>query len=139
MNKKDLLFTFIKTIENNNLLTEFIVNIFDYSNFHDYNYIFRISDNSNDVIIDIYDNISDNRFNRYVFSFFKNSYDILINNDGNVYVTSISVNNINNMDNKLYKLAYMFSDNCGNMLCYAKTFLDGKFVNILRDIINKPI
>ena len=56
MNKKDILYTFIKTIEKKQLLTKFIKNIFDYENFNDYNYLFRITENSNQVIIDIYDN-----------------------------------------------------------------------------------
>ena len=50
-------------------MTSFIKNFFDYKYLNDYNYIFRMIDNEVELIIDIYDNVSENRFNRYVFNF----------------------------------------------------------------------
>ena len=137
MNKKDILYTFIKTIEKKQLLTKFIKNIFDYENFNDYNYLFRITENSNQVIIDIYDNISDNRFNRYIFNFSRSNYDIRVIKEGNVFVTYINVLRIGDSNNKLYKLAYLTKLNKNKMYEYASTFLDQEFVDILINIIKK--
>lgn len=140
MNKKDILYTFIKTIEKKQLLTKFIKNIFDYENFNDYNYLFRITGNSNQAIIDIYDNISDNRFNRYIFNFSRSNYNTRVIKEGNVFVTYIDVLRIGDSNNKLYKLAYMLKLNKTDMIKYANTFLDQIFVDILKEIIkNKSI
>ena len=135
MNKKNIMYKFINTIENNNLMTEFIINIFDYQNFNKYNYIFRMIKEKDNIIIDIYDNISDNRFNRYIFCFTNCNYDIKRVEESNVYVTYISINNIKNNENKLYKLAYLFSLDKNTMINYAKTFLNHKFITILESII----
>ena len=137
MNKKDILYTFIKTIEKKQLLTKFIKNIFDYENFNDYNYLFRITENSNQVIIDIYDNISDNRFNRYIFNFSRSNYYTRVIKEGNVFVTYINVLRIGDSNNKLYKLAYLINLNKNKMYEYASTFLDQEFVDILINIIKK--
>ena len=69
MNNKLYMFRFLSNIQKSNLLTDFIKNIFNYNELHDYNYIFRMSNADNKIIIDIYDNISDHRFNRYIFWF----------------------------------------------------------------------
>ena len=135
MNKKELLEIFIKTIQKNKLLTEFIQNIFDYKNLHDYNYIFRISTNREEVIIDIYDNISNHRFNRYVFSYNRGKYTTNVIEENNVFVTYIDVLNLTGSNNKLYKLAYMTILKKEKIIDYAKTFLDNKFINILKEII----
>lgn len=135
MNKKELLEIFIKTIQKNKLLTEFIQNIFDYKNLHDYNYIFRISTNREEVIIDIYDNISNHRFNRYVFSYNRGKYTTNVIEENNVFVTYIDVLNLTGSNNKLYKLAYMTILKKEKIIDYAKTFLDNKFINILKKII----
>ena len=137
MNKKDILYTFIKTIEKKQLLTKFIKNIFDYENFNDYNYLFIITENSNQVIIDIYDNISDNRFNRYIFNFSRSNYYTRVIKEGNVFVTYINVLRIGDSNNKLYKLAYLTKLNKNKMYEYASTFLDQEFVAILINIIKK--
>ena len=137
MNKKDLLYIFIKTIEDRKLLTNFIKNIFDYENFHDYNYLFRIINNDSQVIIDIYDNVSDNRFNRYIFNFSRSNYDIRVIKEGNVFVTYINVLKTEDSDNKLYKLAYLTRLTQSKMIEYAYTFLNKEFVNILEEIIKK--
>ena len=138
MNKKDIMYNFIKIIENKNLLTSFINTIFEYKNLSFYNYIFRIIDENNQIIIDIYDNISDNRFNRYIFNF-SNQKQQNININDNVCVTYININNINKKDTNLYKFAYLFNLENNLMIEYAQKILNQEFINILEDIINKPI
>ena len=136
MNKKDLLVRFINTIKRKKLLTEFIKFLFDYDFLSDYNYIFRIVDSDNKVIIDIYDNISDNRFNRYIFDYVRGRVNTGIFKEGNVFVTYIDVFNIDNDNkNKMHMLAYLTTLDNDKMLEYAKTFLDNKYINILKDII----
>lgn len=137
MNKRDMLYRFIKRIERSKLLTLFIQNIFDYDNLYDYNYIFRINKEGDNLVIDIYDNVSVNRFNRYIFNYGNN----VINNDNscdnNVFITYINVNNMKDSNNKLYKLAYLFKLEDDNIITYANTFLDQKIVTILKTIIKK--
>ena len=82
---------FIKEIENSKLVTLFIKNLFGYEELNDYNYLFRMNEEYNKIIIDIYDNISDNRFNRYIFSFDDGEYDIKVIEDNNVFVTYIFI------------------------------------------------
>lgn len=137
MNKRDILFTFINTIQEKKLLTDFIINIFDYDNFHDYNYLFRMTKDETKIIIDIYDNVSDNRFNRYIFDFGISNNKTKIMEDGNVYVTYINVLKLADSDNKLYKLAYLTKLDGERMISYASTFLNQCFVNILKNIIEK--
>lgn len=137
MNKRDMLYRFIKRIERSKLLTLFIQNIFDYDNLYDYNYIFRINKEGDNLVIDIYDNVSVNRFNRYIFNYDNK----IINNDNlcdnNVFITYINVNNMKDSNNKLYKLAYLFKLEDDNLIAYANTFLDQKIVDILKSIIKK--
>lgn len=137
MNKGDILYKFIKTIERRKLLTEFIKNIFDYENFYDYNYLFRMVKRDNKIIIDIYDNVSCNRFNRYIFNFGRIDYDTYVIKEGNVFVTYINVLRIGDSNNKLYKLAYLIKLDKNEMCEYASTFLDKEFVAILMSIIKK--
>ena len=118
-------------------MTKFIINIFDYERLQDYNYIFRMIDGNNEVIIDIYDNVSDNRFNRYIFSFIDNVYVFKVLEEGNVFVNYISVLNMVDGNNKLEKLAYLFKLDEDEMLDYANTFLNKIFVDILEEIIKK--
>ena len=137
MNKRDMLYRFIKRIERRKLLTLFIQNIFDYDNLYDYNYIFRINKEGDNLVIDIYDNVSVNRFNRYIFNYDNK----VINNDNscdnNVFITYINVNNMKDSNNKLYKLAYLFKLEDDKIITYANTFLDQKIVTILKTIIKK--
>ena len=132
MNKKDMLYAFIKRIESHKLLTLFIKNIFDYDTLYDYNYIFRIIVDDEMIIIDIYDNVSHHRFNRYIFDFDRKIKDIGSLNKNNVFLTYININHVTDSDNKLYKLAYLFSLDNDKMLNYATTFLDNKLVEILK-------
>lgn len=138
MTEKKLLKEFMETIEKDKTLTQFIINIFDYEDFHDYNYIFRLIENEDNVIIDIYDNISENRFNRYIFSFVNGNYDYKVTEEKNVFVNYINVLNLNNCDNKLLKFAYLFKLNDNNLrIEYAKEFLDDVFVNLLIKLQNE--
>lgn len=135
MNKKNIMLEFISTINDRGLMTSFIRDIFDYDNFYDYNYFFRMIDMDNKIILDIYDNVSDTKLNRYVFSFDELDDNIKIENDGSIFVHYISVLNIKNSDKKLMKLAYLFNMDEGMMLEYADSFLDKIFVEILREIL----
>lgn len=136
---KQIMYDFINEVVNNNLTTKMLLEIFGYSDLKDYNYIFRVSCDDNSVIVDIYDNVSINRFNRFCFSF-----NILFDNfnrveNENVFVTYISVYNINNLSNNIFRFAYLFSLDVGNMLEYANTFLDKSFISLLENIIKKSI
>lgn len=135
MNKKLYMKKFITIIQNRNLLTKFIMNVFDYRDLHDYNYIFRMIMDDDSIILDIYDNISDNRFNRYIFDFKSELDDIDIIQEGNVFVTKLPIKNMLDDDNKLCKLAYLFKLDNSKMIEYGKTFLDNEFVLILEEII----
>jgi len=118
-------------------MTLFIKNIFNYEDFYDYNYIFRMIDTDNEIIVDIYDNVSDNRFNRYIFSFISLGYDIKVVEEGNVFVSYISVLDVMDDDNNLIKLAYLFKIGIDLMTQYANSFLDDVFIEILNKIIKK--
>ena len=135
MNKKSAMKCFVDKVYSSNLMTKFIINIFGYDNFNDYNYLFRMIDGDNEIIIDIYDNVSDNRFNRYIFSFMNNDFDFKVIEEGNVFVNYVSVLNVLDSDNKLLKLAYLFKIDDELMLDYAWSFLDDIFIDILSDII----
>lgn len=135
MKKKDLLETFIEQVEKKELLTSFLRSIFNYDAFYDYNYIFRLQARRRETIIDIYDNISDNRFNRYIFHFRKGNYLIDIQEEKNVFVTNINVLNAYDSDNKIIKLAYLFKIRKSQMIDYARTFLPEEIVQVLKEII----
>ena len=137
MNKRDMLYKFIKTIKHRKLLTKFIINIFDYQDFHDYNYIFRMVTTDNQLIIDIYDNISNHRFNRYIFDYEINNRKTCVTEENNVFITYMNVLKLIDSDNKLYKLAYLTKLDKNQIINYASTFLNQEFVNILKNIIKK--
>ena len=106
---------FINRINDNNLMTEFIKNIFDYEYFYDYN-TYNNSNNNSD-------------------SFENNDYDFKVIEESNVFVNYISIFKIDDSDNKLLKLAYLFKLDNDKMINYANTFLNKVFVDILKDII----
>ena len=139
MSKKNFMGNFIREINDRGLMTNFICNIFGYENFYDYNYLFRMIENDNEIIIDIYDNVTDNRFNRYIFSFSLVDYSYKVIEEGNVFVHYISILKSFDCDNNLIKLANLFKINDDMMLEYASMFLDNAFVDILDDMIKKPI
>ncbi len=127
---------FINTIQNNKLLTKFLVNIFDYEDFYDFNYFFRVINNDFEIIIDLYDNVSENRFNRYVFNFSNdNNYLILENMEDGIFVKYINVLNLADNNDKLLKFGYLFKMDVSKMIMYASSFLDKEFVLILKEII----
>lgn len=131
---------FINEIINREMLTKFIKDIFNYENLFDYNYMFRVVDKDGFIIIDIYDNVSKNRFNKYIFDFLGDEYEILLDNEDDVLVNRISIINANKNGNNVFKLGYMFSLDISFMIDYARGFLDDEFVRILEFIIeNKPI
>ena len=135
-----LLYKFISIIRDRELLTEFIKYIFEYQELHDYNYIFRIELSNKDVIIDIYDNVSEHRFNRYIFSYKKGEYSNgVIANNNSVFVTYIDVLGLTDSSILMYKLGYMTTLSKKKLLVYAKTFLPDIYVEILKEIIKKPI
>lgn len=137
MNKKNIFKLFINRINERKLMTKFIINIFNYDNLHDYNYIFRMIDNTKEIIIDIYDNVSNHRFNRYIFSFEKTNYTYKVIEENNVFINYISIINITNENSNLEKLAYLFKLNEDEMITYANTFLNKIFTDILNEIIKK--
>ena len=135
MNKMSIMIRFIEMIEESNLITDFIKNICGYKNINDYNYMFRMFSNDNEIIIDIYDNFTDNRFNRYIFNFLDCDYVVLDEIEDYLFIKYISILNIKDRDDNLYKLAYLFRLDNNMMLDYASSFLDVKFVDILKKII----
>lgn len=136
MNKKAIMSRFIEKIEDRKLMTLFIKELFDYDNFNDYNYLFRMKDDYKRVIIDIYDNVSSNRFNRYIFSFIKGDYDFKVVEDKNVFVSYINILNLVDSDNKLLKLGYLFRIRKNKMIGYAKTFLTDEIVKCLEEVLD---
>ena len=139
MNKKGMMRIFFENISDKELMTLFIKILFNYENLHDYNYLFRIKEEKNKIIVDIYDNVSDNRFNRYIFDFNIGEYDMKVIEEGNVFVNYIYISNIKDPDNNLLKLAYLFRIRKNKMIEYAKTFLPNEIVQVLSDILKEPI
>ena len=92
-----------------------------------------------EIIIDIYDNVSDNRFNRYVLNYNKGKIKTRVVADNNVYVNYIDVLNIQEGASKLYDFIYLTTLDKDRIIIYANTLLKPKFVNILKEIINKPM
>ncbi len=135
MDKHEILYKYIKRIQRKGLLTLFIKDIFEYETLYDYNYMFRIINEKDDLIIDIYDNVSVNRFNRYIFNFSNRDNNIIPDKE-NVCVTYLNVSKILDDNNKLHKLAHLASLDNG-MIEYANTFLDSKLVMVLKDVIKK--
>ena len=120
-----------------NILTLFIKSIFDYEEFYDYSYLFRMKEEGNTEIIDIYDNVSDNRFNRYMFIYDKGEYYISVIDECNGFVSYIYVYNVVDSKDKLLKLAYLFNLDNDLMVEYAKSFLPDKIIQILIKVIKK--
>lgn len=126
---------YLRKLERSKLLTRFIALLFDYKDFHDYNYIYRMVEENKRIIIDIYDNISSNRFNRYIISFKENDKGYSIQEMDNVFVTYINVFKIENADNMLLKFCYLFTLEVDEMVEYAKEFLDLDMVLCLEEML----
>ena len=134
MNKQNQIITFFNIIKKEKLLTLFIKNIFNYENFHDYNYIFRIKKEESNIVIDIYDNISKHRFNRYIIDFEKNNYLTKKVKENSIFITYICFNNIKYNNKRLLKFLYLFKLNKNYLYKYNK-FLDQRFIKIIAKII----
>ena len=95
--------------------------------------------NDDEVIIDIYDNISKNRFNRYVFMFYKTRKKMRTVENNNVFITYIPVFSVHRRNdlNNLYKLVYLFGNCEMDMIDYANSFMDGELIDILKSVIKK--
>lgn len=123
---------FLNSLSKKNKLTTFFKIVFDYKVLNDYNYISRFVTTSDEVIIDIYDNVLDNRFNRYIFNFHDREELININDNDDVIVTVINVNANYVPWNNLMRLAYLFSDFVIDKYNYAKTFLPLDIISLLK-------
>ncbi len=132
MTKKNDMYIFLKKIEAKKLMTFFLIDIFNYIDFNDYNYISRICKKRAAVILDVYDNVTDNRFNRYWFDFSKNNQKYFVKETNNVFVTHINILSNNETSNNLFKLAYLFKISYKERVEYAKSFLRKEIVNILK-------
>lgn len=139
MNKRVLMKEFIETIDRKKLMTQFIKNMFNYQELYDYNYLFRIKEEGNMIVIDIYDNVSNNRFNRYIYCFSPGKYMIKIEEKDNVFVNYINIMNIDkdNYENNIIKLGYLFKLKKNKMIEYAHKFLSDEVVDILSEILKK--
>lgn len=139
MNKRVLMKEFIETIDRRKLMTQFIKNMFNYQELYDYNYLFRIKEEGNMIVIDIYDNVSNNRFNRYIYRFSPGKYMIKIEEKDNVFVNYINIMNIDkdNYENNIIKLGYLFKLKKNKMIEYAHKFLSDEVVDILSEILKK--
>lgn len=135
MNRRRMMGLYLKKLERSKLLTRFIALLFDYKDFHDYNYIYRMVEENKRIIIDIYDNISSNRFNRYIISFKENDKGYNIQEMNNVFVTYINVFKIENADSMLLKFCYLFTLELDKMVEYAKGFLDLDMVICLKEML----
>lgn len=135
MTNQELMYKFISNINDNGLITKFLISIFNYENLNEYNYIFRISMEGYYIIVDLFDNVSENRFNRYFFDFSKGKNTFSDNDYLNICVTHIKVLNVKKNGNNLLKLAYLFKLKKCRMINYAQKFLDEEFVEILKQFI----
>lgn len=130
-----MMYQFINLIQKKNLLTKFLIDVFEYDNLCDYNYMFRLIDNKDMIMIDIYDNVSEKRFNRYIYDFSGNKYTVIETIDGDVFVKKISVLNSYDCDVNEIRIAYLFNLEECLMIDYAVKFLDNVFVEIIKEII----
>ena len=137
---REIMISFLNIVKSRGLLTKLIQELYDFTDINEYNYIYRLICEDNLVIIDIYDNFSVNRFNRYIFSFDNNGeYDVKVLEENNVFVTRIYVLKIKKCNNNnIYNFAYLFSLNKDEMLEYSKKLFSKELNNILLEIINKP-
>ena len=135
MNNQELLIKYINKIKKKNLLTQFISYIFNYQNLTKNNYIFRIKKQNNQIIMDIYDNISINKLNTYIFDYSQSNNFIKKTKKDGIYITHIYMTNTKDSHIRLYKLAYLFTLDKKDMIMYANTFLEKEFIEILNKTI----
>ena len=127
---------FLKVIYKKNLLTDFLNDVFEYKDFGDYNYIYRLGNDDTSVIIDVYDNVSINRFNIYIYCFFNNSKDkYIVREIDNVYVHYYDVFKIGKIGDKKKMFGHLFTISYNDMLEYARRFMDNKYVECLNIVL----
>lgn len=127
---------FLEVIYEKKLLTDFLNDIFEYKNFCDYNYIYRLGSDNESIIIDVYDNVSTNRFNRYIYCFSNNSKDnYVVREIDNVYVHYYDVFRIEKIGDKKKMFGHLFTISCNDMLEYARIFMDNKYVECLKIVL----
>lgn len=142
MTNSELMYNFILKIYNDGLTTKFLKQIFDYRNISEINYIFRVSLKEKIVVVDVFDNISRNRFNRYFFEFKRDKKYYIVDEHNNVFTTRIKVFSLSKkhvLDSNLLKLAYLFKQCPSKIVEYAKTFLSDELVNVLISVIDDQI
>lgn len=133
---KQVMFNYINEIDKKNLVTKMLVETFDYVELEDHNYIFRVSSDETSVIMDVYDNVTVNRFNRFYFSFNVNSIDHYQKEANNVFETWINVFKCNESKN-IFKFAHLFTLDTNDMIKYAESFLSNEFISLLEEVLNK--
>lgn len=137
-NKKKIMKEFLELILKKNLLTKFLNDIFEYNSFKDYNYIYRLCSDEKSIVIDIYDNISVNRFNRYIYSFMcNNDYDYMVEVHNNVYVHYYNVFRLGGKLDKRMMFGYLFTLSYDKMVEYAREFMDTEYLECLEMVLKK--
>lgn len=137
-NKKKIMKEFLELILKKNLLTKFLNDIFEYNSFKDYNYIYRLGSDEESIVIDIYDNVSINRFNRYIYSFMSNNdYDYVVEIHNNVYVHYYNVFRLGGKLDKRMMFGYLFTLSYDKMVEYAREFMDTEYLECLEMVLKK--
>lgn len=137
-NKKKIMKEFLELILKKNLLTKFLNDIFEYNSFKDYNYIYRLGSDEESIVIDIYDNVSINRFNRYIYSFMcNNDYDYVVEVHNNVYVHYYNVFRLGGKLDKRMMFGYLFTLSYDKMVEYAREFMDTEYLECLEIVLKK--
>lgn len=137
-NKKKIMKEFLELILKKNLLTKFLNDIFEYNSFKDYNYIYRLGNDEESIVIDIYDNVSINRFNRYIYSFMSNNdYDYVVEVHNNVYVHYYNVFRLGGKLDKRMMFGYLFTLSYDKMVEYAREFMDTEYLECLEMVLKK--
>jgi hypothetical protein len=136
---KEIMAAYLRSLNNKNKLIKLLKIFFGYKDIKKDNYLVRLYEDDDRVVMDIYDNINDNRFNRYIFDF-KNTLGIIVREyRTNVYITEIYIRTINKTNKLILKFAYIFKLKDEEMNGYAKNILPKELLTPLLDIIKKPI
>ena len=136
---KEIMAAYLRSLNNKNKLIKLLKIFFGYKDIKKDNYLVRLYEDDDRVVMDIYDNINNNRFNRYIFDFKNNLGTIVREYRTNVYITEIYVRTINKINKLILKFAYIFKLKDEEMSEYAKKILPKELLTPLLDIIKKPI
>ena len=90
----------------------------------------------NTIIIDIYDNVDGNHFNRYIFNFSKKDFEYKSIEKNNIVINYINICNITNQKNNLLKFSYLFKTTKNKIYPYAKSFMSAKLLVCLQNILD---